>query len=692
MQIRSVSRKHFENVLAALLLLILAVELGFSARRQSQTFDEAFHIYAGYQHWCGDFGINPEHPPFAKLVAAIPLLFDRPKDRGPSCASYATSKFPDGFALARDFLYLNDAGRILAETRFFIASFTLLLAVFVFLAARRMFGGSAALLAMLLVVFEPTILGHGVLVTTDLAETCWFFAAVYACYRYTQQPTWLRLIACGLAAGLALAAKHSGILILPALALLGVADAWIRRRDLPRSGSHPLSDAAPADSSGYGAWTRQLVRQVGALALIVAVAITTLWAFYRFRHSPRPAGHEMSESLSAFIQASIQYRHAHSVMLSQVIPRLTHVLPESDVYGMADVATDSVVGRTSFILGRLYPTGRWFYFPVVFVIKCTIGFLLLLLLTFLAGEYLWREKTRETLFLLIPAVFFFGVSMTSHLNFGARHILPIFPLLIALAAGAACHLARQRRAWAYAVILLAAFHCVSSLRAFPNYLSSSNEAWGGPQQTYRYLLDTNSDWGQGLIDDREYLARDSITDCWMDYVGTADVDYYGIPCRLMAYFPNKRVAAIPRPFKGTLLVSVNELTGWQWGPPEFDPFGALRHVKPVANLGGHTLVDQGRFDLPLVSGESHSALAQILVSQGHVEEALVEARTGVEMAPQSMDTHLALAGALEQAKQLREARSEYLEAIRLAETQGEGYYWFSIAAARQGLAALDSSH
>ena len=57
------------------LLLILAVELFVPAREQSQTPDEANHLLGGVRSWkYGDFGTNPEHPPFAKLVAALPAL------------------------------------------------------------------------------------------------------------------------------------------------------------------------------------------------------------------------------------------------------------------------------------------------------------------------------------------------------------------------------------------------------------------------------------------------------------------------------------------------------------------------------------------------------------------------------------------------------------------------------------------
>jgi Dolichyl-phosphate-mannose-protein mannosyltransferase len=677
---RLVSGSRGQYALAALLLLILAAELAFTARRESQTVDEAIHIYSGYRHWCGDYGINPEHPPLAKLIATIPLLFDHPKNPGPPCGSDNSDK-SGNFTEGRQFLYSNDARKILTETRSFIGLFPLLMAMLVFVAARRMFGGWAGLLAMLLVVFEPTIIGHGTLVTTDLAETCGYFAAVYAFYRYTQQRTNLHLTVAGVAAGLALAAKHSGILLLPALVLLAAADLWLRHRE-------PRDQMSGRESK----LKMQLVRQAVALTVIFIIAFATLWAFYRFRHAPRPRGYEMSESLSAFIQDGVQYRHAHGLMLIRVIPLLAYVLPKSYVYGMADIAIDNSVGRTAYVFGRLYTTGKWFYFPAAFVVKATLGFLLLFLLTIPAAGYLWREKRRETLFLLIPAIFFLAVSMTSKLNFGIRHLLPIFPLLIVLAVGAACYLASRNRVWLYAIVLLAAFHCASSVRAFPYYLSYSNEAFGGPQQTYRYLLDTNSDWAQGLIDDRDYLARNHITDCWIDYYGPLDPDYYGVPCKVLALYPSKRAGALPLPFEGTLIVSVADFMGYAWGPPEIDPFGTLHHVQPVARLGGHSLVFQGHFELPVPSAESHAAMAQILAGEGRVEEALAEARTGVALAPQAMDTHLSLAQILVQAKQLPSARTEYLESIRLAETQGEGYWWASIGVARQGLAQLNAPH
>ena len=71
-------KRHRVRVVIGVLLLIvfMAGELALSVRQQSQTFDEACHIFAGYRYWkTADFGINFEHPPLVKLLAAVPLLW-----------------------------------------------------------------------------------------------------------------------------------------------------------------------------------------------------------------------------------------------------------------------------------------------------------------------------------------------------------------------------------------------------------------------------------------------------------------------------------------------------------------------------------------------------------------------------------------------------------------------------------------
>src|SRR5205807_673523 len=103
------------------------------------------------------------------------------------------------------------ADTMLFRARMAAAFFTLLLALLVFLAGQEMFGTGAAFIALTLLVFDPNLLAHGAVVGTDVGLSCFMFASVYGFYRYRKAPSTWRLVVVGLATGLALASKHTGI-------------------------------------------------------------------------------------------------------------------------------------------------------------------------------------------------------------------------------------------------------------------------------------------------------------------------------------------------------------------------------------------------------------------------------------------------------------------------------------------------
>src|ERR1035441_3012218 len=191
------------------LFAVFALELYLSVRLESQTFDEPAHMCAGYSYWLrSDFGINPEHPPLVKLVATLPLLVERPKYPDPVQIFFRAQSAFGGVQMMSE----PGADAILAHVRAAVSIFVFVLGLLVVLATREMFGDAAALLALLLFVFDPLILAHGPLLGTDMGATCCIFATIYAFYRYVKRPSLLRLSVCCLATGLAFAAKHSAIL------------------------------------------------------------------------------------------------------------------------------------------------------------------------------------------------------------------------------------------------------------------------------------------------------------------------------------------------------------------------------------------------------------------------------------------------------------------------------------------------
>src|SRR5215472_2319650 len=126
------------------------LQLVLSVRHQSQTIDEGFHLVAGYRYWqCGDFGINSEHPPLVKFVAASPLWFGRVQAPDGECGQEPTDK-GYGYGLAVDYLYWQhlDPDKLLFRARLACSFFALLLAMGCFLFARSMFGDIAGLIAL----------------------------------------------------------------------------------------------------------------------------------------------------------------------------------------------------------------------------------------------------------------------------------------------------------------------------------------------------------------------------------------------------------------------------------------------------------------------------------------------------------------------------------------------------------------
>ncbi len=115
------------SVLVGLLLAIFVAELLLSVRQDSQTFDESNHLYAGYSYWKrGDFGINPEHPPLVKLVAALPLLPLRLAVQPPLNIFFRAA----GGAGGLKFLYSHDADSLLFRARVGASVFALALPPF----------------------------------------------------------------------------------------------------------------------------------------------------------------------------------------------------------------------------------------------------------------------------------------------------------------------------------------------------------------------------------------------------------------------------------------------------------------------------------------------------------------------------------------------------------------------------------
>ncbi len=633
------------------LLTILILQLALSIRQQSQTWDEACHIFAGYSYWTrSDFAVNPEHPPLLKLLATAPLL--NLSLRMPPHPKVFSKE--EDFLTGARFLYSNGADKILLRARMASAILSLVLAFLLFAAVREMFSTGPAFVALVLLVFEPNILAHGALVTTDMGLTCFLFATVYAFYRYVKRPAAAKLALTGLAAGLALATKHSGILVFPVLLVLTLAEI-VRGPEIDPS-------AKAADGRG-----KQALRLAASLVVVGVIAGVVLWTSYRFHFHPRP-GVEAQSRLKGY---AALLKHPTQAKMIVAFARW-HLLPEPYLYGLADVGVTADFSH-SYLLGTIYPHGKWSYFPFAFVIKTTLALLLLLLFVPVAIAVTDVGSWREFLFLAIPAAIYFGVVMTSGMNIGVRHILPIYPFLMILAGWAAWKLIEHRRRWAYVVAFALVFDVVSSVRAFPVYLAYSNELWGGPANTYKYLTDSNADWGQQLKATKKYLDSHHVEHCWFAYFAAvvADPAYYGIPCKPLTTIASLWLQPsidVPASIDGPVLISAGTLSGYEFGPGELNPYGQFQKIRPTAVLEHGIFVYDGHFEIPLASALNHVTQAQLLAQSNQLDQALREAQAAVALAPDSVQTQAELGDVLMRLKRPDEAHQAFRRALHAAQT------------------------
>lgn len=558
---------------AALLTVLFAQLLAVNVRT-SMSWDEGHHLFDGYtilKHH--DFDLNPEVPPLAKVVAALPVVGMRLYEPVQQGRSSQLEAFVDG----RDFLFKNDANALLLRGRMMISVFALILALLVFLAGQEMFDTTTGFLALGLLVFDPTLLAHGALVTTDVTITCLVFAAVYAWYRYRLRPSVGKLLLTGVLVGLGLATKFTGLFLVPVLGLMVVVE-WVEGRN-----------------------ARLAARRCLELVAVVCVAYVVLWSCYGFRYAARPVGLMQNPTLANYLQ---EYAQVANPKPLEVLAR-THVLPEAYIWGLANTKLTEE-RDISYLFGRLRRHGTWLYFPAAIAIKSTLSFLALLVL---AGFVWFRERAIRWrwLLLMVPVVVFLGLAMHSDMNIGVRHILPIYPFLYLVGASALSVMIGRDKRWVAAAVAVLVFQAVTSLRTFPGYIAYANEAWGGPKKVHYLLSDSNSDWGQQLKTAGAYLRDRHVTDCWMAYTGSgvADERFYGVPCRPLPTMVNlwwiPVAMNVPRQIDGPVLISDDELEGVDLPFGQANPYTQFKGLKPTAILDGGLLVYDGHFDVPLAA-------------------------------------------------------------------------------------------
>lgn len=569
-----------QRIPALLLLMVLFALLVFSVALKSPTADEQNHLARGLAYLkTGDLRLSQEHPPGINAWEAWPLLLDRALHLPLESPHWASGEW---YGFADELLWrANDRPQeMIFATRVPVMWLTVLLGALVYRWAYELGGGVAGTIALAVLTFDPNILAHGRLTTTDMGVTCAAYAAMYTLWRALRDGNGTRWVLAGVGLGVAQLAKFSALVLVPNSVLI-VTWTWVksRRTDPPRR---------------LLWWALRLACLLGLGALVV-------WAGY---------GWSWGE-----------------------IPTLPGIRSPAPAYwnGIQTILARTGGGSSSFLMGQYSQQGWWTYFPVTFAIKTPLPTLALIGLAMGLWGIRWAANRHpqdpaeglpdqdplgarppnSLLCLLLPVLAFWAIAIGSSFNIGYRHILPSLPFLYTFAGWTVTRWARrhsgasvalhegtrargQRNGLLYLCALLTVWLAVGTVIVAPHYLSFFNEIAGGPNSGYRYLVDSNLDWGQDLPGLARYVETHDIERVYLSWFGAAHPEAYDFSFHPLPGF--WRFGGDPAayglnpyaPAPGTYAISASNLQGIKLA--DRDTYAWFRERTPSANIGHSILI------------------------------------------------------------------------------------------------------
>lgn len=476
-------------------------------RTQAFTNDEPEHLVAGLEAWrFGEFKHWHDQPPLARLLFALPLL------RTNWNYQLIDNQVHPVTPAAEVWLYRSRPINVV---------FGVTLLLLLWSTTRRVFSEGAANFVLALAALSPDLVAQFSVATIDGAGALFVFACVLQVMRYRQEPSSWQGIVLGVLLGCMLLAKFNTPPLF-ALALLfvlasGCSRWWPRWRELQ--------------------WERT--------ARVFALACLVVWAGYFFHVSKVTFDNQMVTIHFSGYTKILQYD------MPTLNRPITIFLPACEwMTGIGMVVFHNMEGHRSFLLGQYNLHGSKLYFPVAMLLKWP---LIVLILAALGAFLVVRRPSagrRELLLMSIFPAVYFAFAIFTHINIGVRHLLPIYPFLL-LYAGAVWEQARRVR-WAETLlVLLVLVQAADAARYAPDYLSYFN-VLVRPENSWKYLSDSNTDWGQGMFALREYQAEHPNNAIHLAYVGEVDPAFYGI-----------RYIRLNEPDHphGTVVVSATHLSG-----------------------------------------------------------------------------------------------------------------------------------
>lgn len=547
--------KKLAFILAGLMLGFMVIIAFFSMLGDSAIMDEVAHLPAGYSYIeKADMRLNPEHPPLVKDLAGLSIWLGS-KITGQEVVFPETIKpwqtdINGQWDFGFNFMYQsgNDADWLLLWGRLPMLLILLLLGIYVFKWAGELFGRKAALFALFFYSFSPTFIAHGRFVTTDVAAAAAIFIAVYYFMKWLKAPNAKNLIVAGIIFGLAQLAKFSVFLLIPLFGAMIFL--WIILKTI---------EGSQNGVNWLGLFFKNLGKYLGGVIAIGAIGyIFVVWPVYSYHVANYPM--EMQQRDIKLILSSFGMRWVADLIYWMAgIPVLRGLAQYG--FGLAMVIQRAAGGNTTYFLGEISAAGSRLYFPFVYLTKEALTLHILSLIALILGiASLIRQKffssanflkiLRDNINQIAMIGFialYWGSSIRSPLNIGVRHILPTFPFIFLLVSNQIGKWIKFEAPYGRDILknikgtlsqikwlslkcfilgILLIWQITSVVSVYPSFLSYYNESVGGPANGYKYVTDSNTDWGQDLKRLAAWVNENNIKVIYIDYFGGSIPSYY----------------------------------------------------------------------------------------------------------------------------------------------------------------------
>jgi len=423
-----------------------------------------------------------------------------------------------------------------------------LAAILVYKWSFSLYGFAPAIFSLLLYIFDPNIIAHSQLITTDTYAWGTTLLVFYCAWKFANQRTWQNGVSWSLALGISSLAKYTTIILIP-LSLLAIVI-----HDVPKFLAAYKEQPVLTIKIHAGNYLSHLAGSVITSILIINIG-------FLFNNPFIPFG---EYKFSSHLMNSIQTRYPFLKHVPVPVPfpyiegfDLTYYYGEEGLsYGNIYLLGELRNGRDGF--KGYYLIASFFKTPIATQIITLSAFIF----------YFTRKKYRERffandIFLFLPILFFtIYFNFLFNIDIGIRYYLVLFPLLFVFCGSLFTGWRQFSKTQKTLSVALAAYLILSTFSYFPHFIPYFNEFLTDRRQAYKILADSNLDWGQseGLL--QEYLA--------------SNPDAIQNPVQ---------------PTSGLIIASVNELVGvlgrperYAWLRENFEPDDTIAYTYLVYNI------------------------------------------------------------------------------------------------------------